>query len=135
MNRINPIYIVILLTIVLLLVIYILGASKSELEENKESFKTTQAVALKLVSLKDVYADQTKIKQSLQRVLNDASIRSAAVDTKFKTTSLSINAQSIDLKTLNLLLSKILNAAYVIESMKIKRVSNTKADLQMEIRW
>lgn len=135
MNRINPIHIVILLTIVLSVVIYQLNLSKSELEENKESFKTTQAVATKLVSLKDVYADQTKIKQSLQRVLNDASIRSAEVDTKFKTTSLSINAHSIDLKTLNLLLSKLLNAAYIIDSMKVKRLSDTKADLQMEIRW
>ena len=135
MNRINPIYIVVLLTFVLLIVIYRLDASKSELEENKASFKTTQAVALKLVSLKDVYADNAKITQSLQRVLNDASIRSAAIETKFKATSLSINAQSIDLKTLNLLLGKLFNAAYVVESMKLKSVSDTKADLQMEIRW
>jgi len=135
MNRINPIYIVISLMIVLVLFIYKLNVSKSELEENKETFKTTQAVAHKLVSLKDVYADNIKIKQSLQRVLNDASLRSAAVETKFKKTSLSINAQGIDLKTLNLLLGKLLNAAYVVESMKVKSVSDTKADLQMEIRW
>lgn len=135
MNRINPIYIVVLLMIVLSLVIYNLGASKSELAENKESFKTTQAIALKLASLKNVYADNIKIKQSLQRVLNDASLRSAGLETKFKRTSLNISAQNIDLKTLNLLLSKILNAAYVVESMKIKSVSDTKADLKMEIRW
>jgi len=135
MNRINPIYIVVLLTFVLFIVIYKLDSSKSELEENKASFKTTQAIALKLVSLKDVYADSTKITQSLQRVLNDASIRSAGVETKFKTRAVSINAQSIDLKTLNLLLGKLLNAAYVIESIKVKSVSDTKADLQMEIRW
>jgi len=135
MNRINPIYIVVLLTILLSLMIYKLGASKSELEENKESFKTTQAIALKLVSLKDVYADNVKIKQSLQRILNDASLRSAGLKTKFKATALSISAQSVDLKTLNLLLNKILNGAYIVESMRIKRVSRTKADLQMEIRW
>jgi hypothetical protein len=135
MNRINPIYIVVLLTILLSLLIYKLGTSKSELEENKESFKTTQAIALNLVSLKDVYADNIKIKQSLQRILNDTSLRSAGLKTKFKTTALSISAQSVDLKTLNLLLNKILNGAYVIESMKIKSVSSTKADLQMEIRW
>jgi len=135
MNRINPIYIVVLLTILLSLMIYKLGASKSELEENKESFKTTQAIALKLVSLKDVYADNVKIKQSLQRILNDASLRSAGLKTKFKATALSISAQSVDLKTLNLLLNKILNGAYIVESMRIKSVSRTKADLQMEIRW
>jgi len=135
MNRINPIYIVVLLTFVLALVIYKLNTAKSELEENKASFKTTQELARKLVSLKDVYADNAKITQSLQRVLNDASIRSSGIETKFKATSLSINAQSIDLKTLNLLLGKLLNAAYVVESMKLKSISDTKADLQMEIRW
>jgi hypothetical protein len=135
MNRINPIYIVVLLTILLSLLIYKLGTSKGELEENRESFKTTQEIALKLVSLKDVYADNIKIKQSLQRILNDTSLRSAGLKTKFKTTALSISAQSVDLKTLNLLLNKILNGAYIVESMRIKSVSSTKADLQMEIRW
>lgn len=135
MNRINPLYIVVLLTILLSLVLYKLSAAKSELEENKASFKTTQELARKLVSLKDVYADQTKIKQSLQRVLNNAALSSAGVTSKFKTSSVSINAQSIDLKTLNLLLGKLLNTAYVVESMKIKSLSDTKADLQMEIRW
>jgi len=135
MNRINPLYIVVLLTILLSLVLYKLSAAKSEGEENKASFKTTQELARKLVSLKDVYADQTKIKQSLQRVLNNASLSSAGVTSKFKTSSVSISAQSIDLKTLNLLLGKLLNTAYVIESMRIKSLSDTKADLQMEIRW
>lgn len=135
MNRINPIYIVVLLTILLSLLIYTLNASKSELKENKESFKTTQALALKLVALKDVYADNIKIKQSLQKVLNDPSLQSAGLESKFKTASLSISAQSIDLRRLNLLLNKLLNAAYVIESMKLKSISDTKAELQMEIRW
>lgn len=135
MNRIDPIHIVVLLTIILFVVIYNLDVSKSELEENKKSFKTTQAVATKLVSLKDVYANQTSIRQSLKRVLNDASIRSAGIDTKFKSTSLTIDADSIDLKTLNLLLGKLLNASYIVDSMKVKRISNTKADLQMEIIW
>lgn len=135
MNRINPVYIVALLTILLSLVVYKLDAAKSELEENKVSFKVTQDLAVKLVSLKDVYADQTKIKQSLQRVLNDPSLSSADLDTKFKTASVSINAQGIDLRRLNLLLGKLLNTAYVVESMKLKSVSDTKADLQMEIRW
>lgn len=135
MNRINPVYIVALLTILLSLVVYKLDAAKSELEENKASFKTTQELARKLVSLKNVYADQTKIKQSLQRVLNDPSLSSADLDTKFKTASVSINAQGIDLRRLNLLLGKLLNTAYVVESMRLKSVSDTKADLQMEIRW
>jgi hypothetical protein len=135
MNRINPIYIVVLLTVVLSLVIYKLEAGKSELKENKASFKTTQAMAHKLVSLTDVYADDTQIKKSLQRVLNDASLRPSGLETKFKATSLSINAHGIDLKALNLLLGKILNATYVVESIKIKPVSDTKADLQMEIKW
>ena len=101
MNRINPIHIVVLLTIILFITIYTLDSSKRALNENKESFKTTQAIAHKLVSLKDVYADQTKIKQSLQRVLNDSSIRSAEIEIKFKTTSLSMNAKSIN-KTFNI---------------------------------
>lgn len=135
MNRINPLYVVVLLTILLALVLYKLDTAKSELEESKASFKTTQELARKLVALKDVYADGRQIKQSLQGILNDPALLSADIETKFKTASVSINAQSIDLKRLNLLLGKLLNAAYAVESMKLKSISETKAELQMEIRW
>jgi len=135
MNRINPIHIVVLLTVILMYVLYSLDVSKRTLEENKAALKTTQTMANKLVSLKNVYADPTKTKQSLQRVLNDGSLRSAGIETAFKKTSVSITAQGIDLQRLNLFLGKLLNSAYVIDSMKVKSVSDTKADLQMELRW
>lgn len=135
MNRINPIHIVALLTVILIFSLYTLQGSKQEMEENKASYKTTQAIAHKLVSLKNVYANQTKNKLSLQRMLTDSSFQSAGVVTKFKKASVSIKANSIDLRTLNLLLGKLLNTAYVIESMKLTRVNESKADLHMEIRW
>lgn len=135
MNRINPIHIVVLLMITLLVTLYALQSGKRKLEENRAYLKTTQAMAHKLVSLKNVYANQAMTKQSLQRVFNDSSIRSAGIETKFKTSSVHIDARGMDLKQLNLLLSKLLNATYVIDSMKIKSVSDTKADLEMEIRW
>ncbi len=135
MNRINPIHIVVLLTIILIIALYSLASSKRELTENKETFKSTQEVAQRLIALKDVYANKVRIKQSLQRILNDAMIKSSTIATDFKKNSVSIHAENIDLKTLNLLVGKLLNAAYIIESMDIKNTSDSLAELKMEIKW
>ena len=135
MNRINPIYILVLLFVILLVLFYKLDSAKAELKNNLESYAKTENVAIKLSSLKETYGDKQKIKKSLQKILKHSSLKSAGLNAKFKNSSLVIESKGIDKNNLNFLISKIVNSSFVVSSMKVRRISPSKAELFMEIRW
>jgi len=134
-NRINPIYIAILLLVMLALVSFKLGEAKRELNEAKDTYTTTLQLSTDLSALKEVYADKTKIKKSLQRVLNNPSLRSSKIIQKFKHSSAMISSENMDVKALNLMMSKFLNNSYNITSLNIKRLSDRYVSFDMEIQW
>ncbi len=135
MNRINPLYIALLLVMILGLSIVKLNGSKEELKESKVSYADTALVSTKLSDLKNMYADKTKIKKSLQVILKNNALKSAALDYKFSNSSLSISSKSMNIQTLNLLMGKVLNKSYNIDTLHVKRLNDAKVSLKMEIRW
>jgi len=134
-NRINPIYIAILLLVMLALVSFKLGEAKRELEEAKDTYASTLKLSTDLSALKEVYADKIKIKSSLQRVLREPSLRSSKILQNFKHSSVMISSQSMDKKALNLIMSRFLNNSYNITSLNIKRLSDRYVSFNMEIQW
>lgn len=126
MNRINPIYTLALLVVILIFGTYKLGSSKSELKEAKEEYKTTQSVVDEMGGLKETYSTQKKLKSLL---------KSLKVDKKFKKSSVTLSSESMDVNSLNSLVGKIVNGAYNIDSMQIKKLSDDRASFQMEIKW
>jgi len=135
MNRINPLHLGLLLIVILIFVIFKLNNAKVELLEAKESYKETLIVAKELTDLKKVYADKKKLKKTLQRILQLSSLRSAKIVKTSKKTYMILSSKSIDKKALNILMAKILNANFNLNSLKIKRLSEKKASLYMEIKW
>jgi len=135
MNQINPLHIGGLLLVVLVFVIFNLNGEKKDLIEAKLSYKVSEKVAVDLKSLKDVYANKKQIKNSINRILSQASLKTAKFLLTRKKESINIVSKSMDAKTLNTFMSKILNASYNISRLKIKKLSRTKASLDMEIKW
>jgi len=135
MNRINPIYLGGLLLVVLMLFIFKLSSAKDELSEVKESYKTTAKLSTELSGLKDVYSQKSKTQKALQRVLRLASLRSADLKQKTKKSGVVISSESMDINALNSFMGKMLNGAYNITSLKIKRLSDEKVSLNVEIKW
>ena len=135
MNQINPIYFGLLLVVFLFLSVFKLNEQRDSLTEAKQTYKTTQKLTSQLKDLKNVYANKAKIKKEMQRILNNPVLRASKVVQKFKKTGVKINSESMDLNALNKLMGKILNASYNISSLKIKRLSDTKVSLSMEIKW
>ncbi|QOY52842.1 hypothetical protein [Candidatus Sulfurimonas baltica] len=135
MNRINPIYVLILLVMILVLTTFKLNSGKIELKEAQEIYKTTEKIATELGGLKEVYGDKAKVKKSLKSILKQPALKSASISEKFKASSLSISSEAIEINSLNLLMSKLLNGAYDIHSMQIKKLSDDKVSFKMEIRW
>ncbi len=135
MNRINPLHIGALLVAILLFSIFKLSSVKSELAEVKLDYKETEILATKLSGLKSVYADKKAVKKSLTRVLKLSSLRSANIEKKSKKNSVVLSCASMDKNALNALMGKLLNGAYQINSFKIKKLSESKVSLIMEIKW
>ena len=135
MNRVNPFYIGISLFIVLIFVMLKLSGVSDEYYNAKESYKETLVLANELHGLKDIYANKLETKKSLQKILNHSALKSAEIKQQSKKSSIKISSQSMDMKTLNFLMAKILNGTYQIKNLKIKQLSKIRVSLDMEIKW
>ena len=135
MNQINPLHIGGLILTLLAFLMFQLSGVKSELAEAKSEFAKSEKIAIDLSSLKAVYADKRKTKKALERMLSQSSLRSAGLDVRRTKEFVKISSPSIDSRVLNSLMGKILNGSYKISQLKIKKLSETKASLLLEIKW
>jgi biopolymer transport protein ExbD len=135
MNQVNPLHIVALLIVIITFLFFKLSGVKDELREAKSSYKDSEKLAVELSGLKDVYADKKRVKRSLDRILSVSSLKSANLDIKRDRSFIRISSKSMDIRALNYLMGKILNGSYNIVKLKIKRLSDEKASLNLEIKW
>lgn len=135
MNNLNPLHIGALLLVVLAFSFFKLNGAKEELQSVEKSYKESEKLALELSSLKALYANPTKTRAALSRILTQPSLRAANIVKKSTKHSLIITSNSMNLQALNALMGKILNGNYNIVKLKIKKLSALKASLEMEIKW
>jgi hypothetical protein len=135
MNRVNPIHIAILLVVILAFSIIKLNAAKEELADNKVAYKETLHLADEISGLKRNYFNKSKVQRDIGRMLRRASLRSAGITKKVTNSSLLLTSTNMNLQALNLLLGKVLNSTYYVSELKIKKLSDKKASLKMEIQW
>jgi hypothetical protein len=135
MNRINPLYVGVLLSFVIIFLLFKLSGAKSDFQEAKEAYTKTSKIAINLSGLKGTYANKKKLQASLRRILALSAIRQANISKDEKKSSVKLSSQSMDKKALNVLMGKLLNGSYNITSMKIKRLSKERVSFKMEIKW
>ncbi len=135
MNRINPLYLALLLIVILLLAIFKLDNAKVELADAQESLIETTALATNLSGLKDVYGNQKKSKAAILKILKNSSLKQSNIMKKVKKSGIIISSKSMDLRALNSLLGKLFNGAYNIVALDVKKLSETKVSLHVEIKW
>lgn len=135
MNQVNPLHVGALLVVLLAFLFFTLGEVKSEFEDEKALYLESEKLAVELSALKDVYADKKKTQRSIERLLAQSSLQSADLVVKKDKKSIKISSKSIDAKVLNSLMGKVLNGSYNVSQLQIKRLSETKASLEMEIKW
>jgi len=134
MNHVNPLHIGGLLGVIILFLFFQLSGAKAELKEAKSEYKKSEKIAVDLSSLKTVYADKKKSKKALERILSLSSVKQAKLTIKRDKKSIKIASKSVETKVLNSLMGKILNGSYKISYLKIKKLSDTKASLSLEIQ-
>lgn len=134
MNRVNPLHIVALLVMLILFLVFQISGVKKQLAVTADSLDESKEIALKTVAYKEFY-NKEKIKKALERILRQPSLKNADIIVKRDKEKVTVQAKSLSLGTLNLLMSKVLNGAYTINRLSIKRIDAQHAALQMEIKW
>ena len=135
MNRINPIYIGVFLLVVLAVLVGNLNSAKIELAQAKELYASTAELSNELSGLKNIYSAKNKTKSTLQKTLRHTLLRSASIEQKVKSSSMTISSDDMDIKALNFLMGKLYNGAYNISTLTIKKLSENKVSLYAEIKW
>ena len=135
MNNINPLHIGALLGVIILFLFFKLNGVQSEFLEAKKDYKESEKLAVEVSSLKSVYGDKKKIKRELERLLLNSTLKSVHFNIKRSKNSFKLGVKSISAVKLNYLMGKVLNASYNITFLKIKKLSEAKAELEMEIKW
>lgn len=135
MSRLNPLYIALLLVGVLLFMMMRLHSAQQELNQEKLLYSKTQLLADKIYGLKSTYFNKTKVQRSLNTILRRSLLRNANITKKVTNSSFLITSDNMNIRSLNFLMSKVLNGTYDIAQLKIRRLSDEKASLKMEIKW
>ena len=135
MNNINPLHIGLLLVVVIMFLFFRLNGAKLELAEAKSDYKISEKLAVEVSSLKSVYADKKRVKKALDRLLLSTTLKSANLSIKRSKKSIKISSKSMSAAKLNYLMGKILNASYNVTLLKIKKLSEERAEIVMEIKW
>ena len=135
MNRINPIQIIALIVVLFLFFSFKLSDAKEELIEEKDSYKKTSQIAIKLDALKSTYKDKTKTLKKLNKILNYPLVKKAEVTKDVKSSKVVLEAKSINKQSLNYLMGKLLNNTFNISSLNIKKLDEKTASIKVEIKW
>lgn len=132
MNRLNPLYILLLSVIFALFAAYSAVNKQKQLEEIQSEYHAKEDLALKLKALKNAYSP--KRKREILRLLRSASLRKSGIKYNEKRDRLSINGKNVDIKAANMLLSKLLNGTYNLEKLSLNR-EKEGVDLAVEVVW
>ena len=126
MNRINPLYVIILLVMVLIFAFVKLSSVKASMKVAQSEYASTLTLANELSGLKEAYTDEKALKKLL---------RTLHVEKKFTNSSVKLSSKSLNINELNRVMGKLLNGSYNISAMKIKKLSDDAVNFEMEIKW
>ena len=135
MNRLNPLYVGILLLLLLAFFVMQLAEAKKELHEEKKLYEKSLKLALETSALKKAFADKTKEKREILHILTSSVLKNADVKKKLTNSGIYISAKNMDRNALNYFMGKILNATFVITKLQIQKTSENKATLEVKIKW
>lgn len=135
MSRINPLYIGVLLLVLSIFLIFRVAKADNELLKAKEDYKETSTICVELKELENIYADEKKIKESLEKILKTPVLKDAGFSSKIKNSGMEISSKSTDIKVLDIFMNRLLNGSYNITKLKIKRLNDTKVSIYAEISW
>ena len=134
MKQINPLQLLLFLALLLAVALFMLHNKKEEVTSIKNEITHISAVADEIVNLKKSWGNKKINKTKAMKILNHSRIKNGGISYKVSRSTITIEGKNIDLRTLNYLLNKILNATLNVTTLKIRHLDEHHADITMEIQ-
>lgn len=135
MNRFNPLYVGVFLVLLLVFSVMKLVDAKKELHEEKNLYEKTLKIAIETNALKKAFANKKKEKREILHILSYPVLKNVDITKEVTNSGIHIRAKNMDIKALNFLMGKILNATFNITMLQIKKINENKAMLEVRIKW
>jgi uncharacterized membrane protein affecting hemolysin expression len=132
-KQINPFYLALFLVAMLGFVIFKLDNAQQMQRQARDDLRKTTATAEEIVALKRSWGDTKKAKDSLDRLLRSSQLQSAAISQTKKRGVVILESKAIKADAANYFLNKLLNGAFALKAMKLKRLDDETASLYLEI--
>ena len=132
MNRLNPLYILLLTLILALFAAYSASKKQQELESLQSEYSIKKDIALHLHALKKAYSP--KRKRELLQLLHSSRFKKSGIKTEDKRERLLITGKNVDVKAANILLSRLFNNTYNLDKLSVTKAKNG-VDLKVEVVW
>ena len=123
MKRVNPLYIVLALFLLVVVLFVKLEALKEEIAEEKAAYLETKKTAEELLAYKKLFGNK-----------NYSALKHPKVQLTQKGKHLHIESKSITLSALNSLMRKLLNGSYIIEKLRIEKIDDKHASVVVEVQ-
>ena len=119
MNRLNPLYIILLFVTFAFLSFYISSNQKETYIEKLNEVKTLQAKALEFKSLVNTWTNEKYINNTLDEILKSQIFANQQITRTATKESIKIKIQSINPQVLDTFLNKILNKQLIIKKLEL----------------
>ncbi len=128
MSRINPLYIVAIITSLLLISLYILNQNINIFKQKQNEYKQIQIKAKEYKDFNTSWNNKKNISKTLDNILKNRLFLKEKILRVNTLNSIKIKIQSKNQKVLNTFLNKILNKKFII-----KKLNLTKNYISLEI--
>jgi len=135
MNRINPLYILLLIFVLFIFFTFKLNYANDELSEIQQNYKESSKLAIKIDNIKKAYKDKNRVIKKINNILKNSVLQNIDIKRKITNSKIILLSNSINKSALNYLIGKFLNNSFDITKLNIKKIDNKKATLEVEIRW
>ncbi|HIP54055.1 MAG TPA: hypothetical protein EYH11_01125 [Sulfurimonas autotrophica] len=135
MRQVNPLHVLLLLTVFILFLLYQLQETQATFHDAKEQLAKTKDVAYQLNALKKEYANKEYVVRTITRLLHQSILKSATITKEQKSDAIVLHAKKLSKRQLQRVLTKILNSTYKIKALHIKRVDEKSVDVDVEVGW
>lgn len=135
MSRVNPLY------LIAIVIIFILFTLKSGMDIDAKIRSTTLSyyelkdVAIELSTKQKIYREKKRVMKTLRRIINNSALRESKLIEFKKSDRVILSSKSMSLKGLNVIMKKLLNESYNIDSLKIDKISPRRVAFRVEIKW
>lgn len=119
MNRLNPLYMILLFVTIAFLSFYISSNQKETYIEKLKEVKTLQAKALEFKSLVNTWTNEKYINNTLDEILKSQTFANQQITRTATKESIKIKIQSTNPQVLDTFLNKILNKQLIIKKLEL----------------